>query len=1098
MALTAEQQAAIALNDSKLIRAGAGTGKTTVLTMRYLALLEKGFRPSEIVAITFTRKAARELRERIDQFLLDRAVTTGAQKWREARNQLISAPISTIHAFYSTILRCYPLEAELEPGFKVLDEVDTDVMLQRALSTLIIRGWQRQCPHLDLLSLLHGSGAAEGDGSLARQLRELYTQARNRGILLETIQLSEQYNSLPSWQESRDAYCQLMADEPQVASCLEARGKDSQEMKRIRQGLVEAGYQLAAVKTPRELLAMYSYLSRLISCKSGRLKEQKQFVVKATELLKQLLSAGGTPLLAEAVLALLRELEQVYSQVKQAQNGLDYADLQLKVWDLLRQNPDIAAELRAKYKVFLVDEFQDTDRLQEKIIRRLVEVDGIIPSGPPGRLFVVGDEKQSIYRFRGAEVQVFDDLRRDMVIRNPERELSITANYRSRYSLIELANKLFSPLMNQSAGIRYIPLTATRGKPGEISARIVYCQQKEDQSLAEAEANQLAALVREMVDNRQQLVTDENETPRPVEYGDIAVLLRARTHLKEYEHSLRAAGVPYVVVGGVGFYGQQEVLDVLNMLKVIANKFDRLSLVAVLRSPMFSLSDDSILAMCTASEANGSLLHSEPDLPREQSERLKWARHIIGQLRRQQFRLGIKELLEQILVLTHYREMILARVGGLQCYANVEKLLALAGDFEQLGSRRLGDFLTWVEQAAQQPESEGQVDSEKANTVRIMTIHASKGLEFPLVILPVCRSRLLTRPGQIGLEGGGLVFRQQWDCSIWNKYAERERQREIEEYKRLLYVALTRAEDWLVVLAGQPDRGKDPVSFNNWLRDFAAGEHGYLLPEGESGILSPGEQEFAASPFVLPAAGRGGNIAGIAPVGHGRRSLRYYNISQFLLWKHDRAAFERRHLTRWLAGGPDDSKEHQHDWEYEVGGAVFGSLLHRILEELASGADREAIISCLMPVYYPGADTAQHKKIAAAVGELIGNYCKQPPPMKYNNSESELEFYWRQGEALFYGLIDRLLIAEDLVAVIDFKTNRIPPEGKGKLAEYYAPQLQFYAMAASEIYKRPAKAWLQLLRLPPGQQLIEISLSPHRLQDLKLQLDQFLAYCNRQ
>lgn len=1100
MQLNAEQQAAIAIDDSKVVSAGAGTGKTTVLTLRYLALLESGLKPAEIVAITFTRKAARELRERIEQFLADKIAAGGQQKWKEARNQLVTAPISTIHAFYSTILRRYPLEAGLEPGFRVLEEVEADILLHKALSNLIYQGWRRKCPHLALLSQVHGSGAAEDGGSLASQLRELYTLVRNRGILVEDLALSKDYRNLPRWQQSRDDYCNHVATEPQVAEQLGQRGLDNRERIQVRRALADMGEQLAAVDSPEALLACYHRLAKLASFSGSRVNEQKRFVGGATQFLKQLLSAGVVPLIADAVLAQLRELDRNYSHLKQQQNSVDYADLQVRVWKLLKGHGHVAAELRTWFKVFLVDEFQDTDRLQEKIIRLLAEENGSIPGGSPGRLFVVGDEKQSIYRFRGAEVQVFHDVRRDLTAANPQRNLAITVNYRSRRPLIDLTNKLFSQLLGQeNNGTGYIQLSAARDSQQDVCAQLLVCKKEGEQTLAEAEGIQLAALIRNMVEEKQRLATDAQGASRVVRYGDIAVLLRSRTHLRQYEHQLRLAGVPYVVVGGIGFYQQPEVVDLANILRVVDNRLDRLSLVAVLRSPLFSLNDDSIMALCDGVDSGSCLLASNPELAGQQQQLWERARRIILQLHNCRHRLGPREMLEKIIALTRYREMVLARFGGLQCYANVEKLLALAEEFEQLGSRQLGEFLAWLEQAAAKPEGEGQVDSEKADAVRIMTIHASKGLEFPVVVLPACNTRLAARRGRLLLDqAGGLVFRPAWQCSVWEKWAEEERKRDVEEFKRLLYVAVTRAEDWLAVLAAEKDKGKTAVSFNNWLVDFAEGEGGSLLPQTDC-LALPKRPDAAEGPFVLPPAGSSKKkFSGLAPVGHSRRTFRYFNISQFLLWKNDRESFDRSYLSRWLEFEPEDPQSQlEHSWQQEPGGAAFGSLLHRMLEELDAGQNYAQILPRLLPVYFPGAEGKQQEQIIQAATELVDSYRKQPPPMPYNDSETEMEFYWRQGDALFYGLIDRLLIAEDAVAVIDFKSNRISPGGTQRLVDYYAPQLRFYAMAAAAIFRRPARAWLQFLRLPPGCQLVEVSLTPQQLDQLEAELNQFVTYCTQ-
>ncbi|HBI57277.1 MAG TPA: hypothetical protein DDY38_10660, partial [Firmicutes bacterium] len=238
-----------------------------------------------------------------------------------------------------------------------------------------------------------------------------------------------------------------------------------------------------------------------------------------------------------------------------------------------------------------------------------------------------------------------------------------------------------------------------------------------------------------------ELIVGEGENPQPAKYGDIAILIRSRTHIKEYEHHLRLRGIPYTVVGGIGFYAQQEVQDMLNLLRAVRNSWDEISLIAVLRSPLFALDDDSLYSLVRSQEhSGGSLLDQDAALNGEQQRRLLRARAVISQLRDARGRLELPRLLELALELTQYREAILSGYAGLQRYANLEKLVDLAEDFAAAAYDE--DFLTWVEYAATQDEGEAKVDSEQSDSVRIMTIHASKGLQFPVVFLPVANTKM--------------------------------------------------------------------------------------------------------------------------------------------------------------------------------------------------------------------------------------------------------------------------------------------------------------------------------------------------------------------
>ena len=238
---------------------------------------------------------------------------------------------------------------------------------------------------------------------------------------------------------------------------------------------------------------------------------------------------------------------------------------------------------------------------------------------------------------------------------------------------------------------------------------------------------------------KQEVTVGDRDGARPVRFGDIAVLIRSRTHLKEYEHHLRLAGIPYTVVAGAGYYNQQEVEDIINLLRAVDNQRDELSLAAALRSPFFGLDDDSLLELARARrERGGSLLDQGAVLEGEPRRRLERAAEIIATLHRSRGRLELPALIQRALDLTMAREINLTRFAGLQRYANLEKFIHLAEQFAGAGGQSLRAFLGWLEYAAAQNEAEAPVDSEETDTVKIMTIHASKGLEFPVVFIPAC------------------------------------------------------------------------------------------------------------------------------------------------------------------------------------------------------------------------------------------------------------------------------------------------------------------------------------------------------------------------
>ncbi len=377
-----------------------------------------------------------------------------------------------------------------------------------------------------------------------------------------------------------------------------------------------------------------------------------------------------------------------------------------------------------------------------------------------------------------------------------------------------------------------------------------------------------------------------------------------------------------------------------------------------------------------------------------------------------------------------------------------------------------------------------------------MTIHASKGLEFPVVILPSCSTGLNPSYGNMLVDDEGhLAFKYPWDCTIWQQACAEERQSQEEEYKRILYVAVTRARDRFVALVREPKRKE--TSLNYWLQEFAADspQHFHLTQSGQQGGLN------IQLPFPLPQplAGEDKGIKtifpGFATLGNAR-AFRYFTITQSMLWHQDRQLFRRRYLSRWLETEPISVQAKEEGWEHEPGGADFGSLLHQALEVISAETDVASLVRTLVPECFPQATREQRDRIFYSARTLLEAYQKEPGPQgEFSQSLSEQEFYYRLGDALFHGFIDRVLIAQDHVAILDYKSNRIPQEGIEPLLEMYTPQLQFYALAVQRIYNKPVRAYLQLLRRPPGQQLTEISLDPQQLHRLQTELEEFVRYC---
>ena len=599
---------------------------------------------------------------------------------------------------------------------------------------------------------------------------------------------------------------------------------------------------------------------------------------------------------AEASLALLdvaRGLSAAYQERKQQLAALDFDDLLIAARDLLTgpARAELRQRLAAQTKLLLVDEFQDTDPLQVELVRALC--DGHVTDGT---LFFVGDYKQSIYRFRGADPHVFRRLRDEVPAAG---RLPLTRNFRSQPAVIEFVNRLFVREM----GAEYEPLEAHRTQLGQTPAvEFIWAIEPEENDLpspfgrggggedggndAESEgspaernrrreARWIARRIRAMLDSGEKLVWDKDaalipgpspgsrgESVRAVRPGDITLLFRALTNVEYYEEALREHGIDYYLVGGHAFYAQQEFFDIVNLLRAVANPCDEVALAGVLRSPMFSILDETLYRLSKHERGLSggfwsvipyvrlsSLAHptgqaGKPDaldsIADDELDRLCFAAQTLAELRAEKDRTPIAELIHKALERTGYDAALLAEFLGERKLANLHKLIEQARDFDAAGIFTLADFIVQLSQfVARQPDEPlAATQPESINAVRLMSIHQSKGLEFPVVfVVDLDRPRRVAGDGVAFTPDLGPMVRLSDCTSGYHLFQQVELEEDMAELTRLLYVAATRAGDYLVLSSGLTDLDRPRGPWLELLRrqfDLRTGMPlGSPLPPGE-------------------------------------------------------------------------------------------------------------------------------------------------------------------------------------------------------------------------------------------------------------------------
>lgn len=844
MSLSTEQEPAVEERGRDVVvTAGAGTGKTRALVARYLALLADNLPLRSVVAITFTRKAAREMRNRVRgevrKYLeRDDLSAEERQQWQALYSELDAARIGTIHSLCSEILRGHPAEAEVDPRFEVLEEGQTNILRGRALDEAL--AWAADDEQAVGLFALLGERKLRGTLGVLLE-RRLDVEAALGGLPQDV---------LGHWKaalaERQELVLQALLCRPEwveaVATLQDSCALNADDKAEIqRQAALEA---IEGAKGPlADRLASLHRLSEINLSGGGakawpggkdQLDEVKAALRSLRELWKgetKLLDLTLTPLDEQLAAALpaLRALFsfacQRYEAFKREGNLLDFDDLEYGAVQLLQENAQVRAHWQEEIQAILVDEFQDTNGRQRDLVNLL--------NGGLGRLFVVGDAKQSIYRFRGADVTVFR-AERNRIKDEGGAVLDIDVCYRAHHDLVEGLNDLLGPVLGEEADVHRPwaePFAALRFHreapgPGFVPAHVelhLTAGTKAEGALVRA-ADALAARLVELVEGGDVQVEVDGQLV-PLDYGHIAILCRASLSFAAYEDALERAGVPFLTVAGRGFYTRPEVRDLLNALQALADPTDDLALAGLLRSPAMALSDAALYELCELRRKGDQTLSlwevvqaPAEGLRGDDGSRARRAVGIISDLHDRVGRASVADVIKALLEATDYRAALI-QAGQTRGARNVAKLLS---DAHTSGIVGVGEFVEYVNGLRDTGTREGEARATAEGVVQLMTVHAAKGLEFPVVVI-----------GDVtGGRGGGnsvivdrelgvvlsLKNEEKEEASMYLLGKERADDQEDAEGDRLLYVAATRAREKLILSGciGLKDDGY-PVKLSGWL-----------------------------------------------------------------------------------------------------------------------------------------------------------------------------------------------------------------------------------------------------------------------------------------
>ena len=792
-----EQRAAVDARGEVFVSAGAGTGKTTVLVERFVrAVCEEGLDVESVLVITYTRKAAGELRSRIRAALHARGRADLARR-------LDGAWISTIHGFCSRLLRTHPFAVGVDPRFRELDDEHGMVIrgeaFERALAAFCAT---REAERLRLL-------ATYGAQGLRRKLTAVYETLRSAGREL-TLELSEPVDIAERLAELHEEARLLATD----GDCSDKQAAAAQAALALSTTNPERLLDLASLRASGDRAASYESARKRL--------EQAAFdelALRDKDLLQELLDLFAAE----------------YAAAKQRESALDFEDLQLLTRDLLRDDERVREQEQLRFRALMVDEFQDTNRLQCELIDQL-------SGGPLERdLFFVGDEFQSIYGFRHADVAVFRERREAAAQRLP-----LARNYRSRPEVLAAVNHLFL----EEFGDGYQPLAASGeftdpvfGHPVEL--HVTDKRDFKDAPIAwrDGEAKAIARRVRELVD------------AGVATAGEIVLLFAAGTDAERYEAALRAEGLPTYRATGRGYFGQQQVVDLLAYLRLLHNRYDDEALVTVLASPFVGVSNDGLVHVRRHAGKRPLFTGIERSLPEhfsEDDERLVRAfKQRYERLVAASARTSLERLCEEIVSAHDYDLAVLAQWDGKRRYANLRKLMRLARSYESLRGPDVEGFVKFIrdQEAVGAAQLEAVSEEEGADAVRLLTIHAAKGLEFKVVIVadagrdtggPPSADEIIVRPdGRFGFRVVDPKSGKKRPVLDYEAVREAEREDERAERLRLYYVAMTRAIDRLIVSGAiDPEKTRDLDTPIGWVLSRLG------IDEPSDGELERGDARF--------------------------------------------------------------------------------------------------------------------------------------------------------------------------------------------------------------------------------------------------------------
>jgi len=1087
------------LDESLIVEASAGTGKTTELVHRIVEVLASGRTTIDrIAAVTFTHKAAGELKLRLREELDRQRQEAASSRLEDALEHLEEASIGTIHSFCAQLLRERPVEARVDPAFQELSEQEANRLYQRSFRAWLERRLAEPSPGLRRAFARLAWRDSWDDSPPLEQLQ--YAGRK----LVEWRDYPAAWRREPFSRDEEIGTVLRMARELAELSSRPRRVTDNlyiglQPVRLMVQGVAahdQDSLEAAVLKLGRDLRRDTKKGSGEYGGGVGRedLLHRRDELLRWIEDFRRRADADLAAALREEMSGLVEE----YDQRKRRQGKLDFVDLLVCARDLVKNQHFVREYLQIRFSHLFIDEFQDTDPLQAEILLLLAaddpaESDWLKIRPVAGKLFVVGDPKQSIYKFRRADILLYRQIRDAMV----ERGCGLVAlrkSFRSVPNLQHFVNTSFETEMDGDGHAEWIPLERHRdeieGRPSLIALPVPrpYKTRLSKEAVNRSLPDAIAAFVAWLV----------QESRWGFKARDIAILFRRRTQAgqdltREYARALEARNIDHLLAGSKSFHRREEVETLRAALTAIEWPDDELSVFATLKGSLFAIPDEMLLVH----KHKRGRLHP---FHREDAEfPIADALGLLAELHRTRNYQPFAATVHALLKATRAQAGFLLRPGGNQILANVARVADLARTYEMTGGVSFRGFVEELAAQAEKEEaSEAPVLEEDSDGVRLMTVHGAKGLEFPVVILADLTANLCAREPDQYVDGARRVSATRLlRCAPWEllDHEADEAACERAEGVRVAYVAATRARDLLVV----PACGDEPFPQDNWLSPLNKA----LYPSREAWRRSrpaPGCPEFGASsvvarPMDYDREPEFSVRPGIITPQQGSHEVVWWDPSKLKLGEESDHGLRQEELLKDDGGA---SSTAYHAWQEQRAGTIasasrpefavflashapdappdpvvvelvgpasrpaatgkrFGTLVHAVLRDVPLDANRATIREwAQLNARIVGAPAEEIEAACSRVEAALAHPLLDRARAADRKHREYPVMLRVDGGRLMEGIIDLAFVEDNTWVVIDFKTDA---DISGQ-RDQYQRQLQWYASALSRLTGLPARAYL--------------------------------------